>query len=154
AIRRCREHGRLLCGGRRHTGAKGLWRQKQGACSTQEGRQRSLIFQTLSAIGAAFQVRAKVFKLLASQCIVKIKQNVAGTLIAAAHSAAPLARRSGVRKLPERSDRSLDRALPSRDITVPVGHPKILAISWYDSSPYSRSTMISRNSLESCWIAS
>lgn len=67
--------------------------------------------------------------LTASQCIVKVKQNFAGTLIAAAHSAAPFARRSGVRRLPERSDRSLERALAWHDMTVPSGQSNKVAIS-------------------------
>lgn len=43
------------------------------------------------------------------------------------------------------SARSFKRALPNRDITVPVGQFRTLAISLYDSSSYSRSKMISRN---------
>ncbi len=49
--------------------------------------------------------------------------------------------------------RSFERALASRDMTVPIGQRRMLAISWYDRSSYSRNTIISRDSSGSWRIA-
>ena len=72
---------------------------------------------------------ASLFKHAVAEADVRVFRFPSGKVVAQL-SLIPFPRRSGVRKLPERSDRSFDRALPRRDITVPAGQPKILAISW------------------------
>jgi hypothetical protein len=68
-------------------------------------------------------------KFLESRVFVS-KSSTDAALIAEAHSVAPVTLRSDVCRVPESNDRSFDRALPRRDITVPAGQPNKVAISW------------------------
>jgi hypothetical protein len=105
--------------------------ERRGLTNTLD--EELFLFAQLAADEAIVQVRFKSSLLVAAQFIVQIKSNLAANLLTRIHTLTTLsAYFDAVRVLGGllNNTRSCSRARDNRDITVPAGQSKIVAICW------------------------